>query len=63
MIVTAEFIERGCSKRGGWTKEQLELLGVGWPPMKGWKAAAIGREISDADAYLFLSEATRRNAP
>lgn len=27
--------------QGGWTKKDLEKIGVGWPPLKGWKAAFI----------------------
>lgn len=27
--------------QGGWTKKDLEKIGVDWPPMKGWKTAFI----------------------
>jgi hypothetical protein len=30
-------IESMKTPKGGWTKESLQLLGVGWPPPKGWK--------------------------
>lgn len=55
MIVTAELIEQGKSCRGGWTKAQLAILGVKWPPPKGWKARVIGwKEISDSAAEEFV---------
>lgn len=33
----AETIAQGCSERGGWNKPQLALIGVVWPPIKGWR--------------------------
>jgi hypothetical protein len=24
------------TRRGAWTRKQLEALGVAWPPVKGW---------------------------
>jgi hypothetical protein len=53
--VTAELIEAGCSRHGGWTRRQLGLLGVPWPPQHGWKQAAIGRRICASDANYFLA--------
>lgn len=29
------------SSNGGWSKESLALLGVAWPPPKGWQRALI----------------------
>lgn len=37
MIVTPEEIERGKTRRGGWTRKTLAKWGVPWPPPKGWK--------------------------
>ena len=36
-IITMDIIEQGKTKNGGYTKKQLEILGVQWPPVKGWK--------------------------
>lgn len=55
MLVTIELIESGCSGAGGWNQHQLKLIGVDWPPMKGWKNRAVGMEISEEDAALFVS--------
>jgi len=42
------------SGQGGFNAKQLKLLGVGWPPYKGWQEAIIGSEISEAEAELFI---------
>jgi hypothetical protein len=55
MKITKQFLESGMSNPGAWTREQLELIGVSWPPRKGWKKQLIGKEISPWDAELFLS--------
>ncbi len=52
--ITAELIEAARSERGGWSKAQLALLGVSWPPQAGWKATVIGRPISKGDADRFV---------
>jgi len=54
MRITEELLKRGTSRNGGWNKEQLEILGVSWPPIKGWKYRIIGQNISDKDAERFL---------
>jgi hypothetical protein len=54
VTVTAELIAAGRSERGGWSKAQLALLGVPWPPPAGWKAEVIGRAISKPDADRFV---------
>ncbi len=54
MIVTNEFIDRGRNGPGGWKREQLAIIGISWPPLKGWKKRAIGREITERDAGRFL---------
>lgn len=57
MEITAEFLSNGASAANGYTRRQIELLGLCWPPSKGWKNAIIGTEISDqnADEFLCLS--------
>jgi hypothetical protein len=41
MKMTAEEIEAGRSEAGGYTKAQLAMWGVPWPPPKGWKEALL----------------------
>jgi hypothetical protein len=40
-VPTEAEIEAGKSPRGGWTKKQLALWGVPWPPPHGWKQALM----------------------
>jgi hypothetical protein len=59
--ITEEFIEKIASPRGGWNRPQLALLGVAWPPARGWKQKLTGLEISEETAKRLeeLSETTR----
>jgi hypothetical protein len=52
--ITNALIDAGKSTRGGWSKRQLALLGVEWPPQQGWKERVIGCVISQEDAELFV---------
>lgn len=53
--VTKEMIEAGKSLRGGWSKAQLAMLGVPWPPSSGWKSVVVGRHIKQSELERFLS--------
>lgn len=53
-IITRELIDRGRTESGGWTATQINLLGLTWPPAKGWKDRVIGKEISEEAAGRFL---------
>lgn len=52
--VTEDLIEAARSPRGGWTRAGLALLGVPWPPPKGWRRRLPGRRIPRADAERLL---------
>jgi hypothetical protein len=54
VTVTAELIDAGRSERGGWSKAQLALLKVPWPPPAGWKVAVVGSVIPKPDADRFV---------
>ena len=43
-MLTAEEIEAARTSRGGWTRQQLAVWGVPWPPPKGWKQRLIEGE-------------------
>lgn len=59
-IITDEFIEAIKSAKGGYTRKQLDALGVPWPPAKGWKASVIGKPIpKETAAWLFNRAAYR----
>lgn len=60
MILTKELIELGISKRGGYNKRQLVILGVIDESIKkfiipkGWKNVLIGKYISESDFQEYL---------
>jgi hypothetical protein len=54
MIITREFILQGISEKGSWNNKQILLLGYQYP-VRGWLEGAIGKEIPDSDAEIFLS--------
>ena len=53
--ITQDLIRRGASGTGGWTRKQLELLGVQYPPRSGWRQFICGRFISEKDQAEFLA--------
>ncbi len=55
VTVTRAFIEKGQTERGGYRKKHLAILGVEYPPRKGWIDRLIGVQISDATANAYLS--------
>ena len=50
----------GRSARGGWSRAQLTMLGVEWPPMKGWLARLDGTEIEPYRYRAFVLARNRR---
>lgn len=54
MEITEELLAAGASKRGGFSKRQVELLGIAWPPQRGWKKSIIGNTISEEAAEEFV---------
>lgn len=53
MKITSSFIDKNKTKNGGWTKRQLEILGVSWPPQKGWKSKTLGLILTDFEVKEF----------
>lgn len=43
-----------CSANGGWNNSQILVLGDDWPPRRGWIERAIGTDISEEQAKLFI---------
>lgn len=57
VVITEGIIQRGQSERGGWTKQQLAILGIRWPPPKGWKKKVVGKlklKRSRVESFLAL---------
>ena len=65
--ITESLLDAGRSDRGGLNKNQLAVLGIDWPPAKGWKRQLIGMEIPDeaADSFLALRKTsnTKQRVP
>jgi hypothetical protein len=61
MIITDEWLVNNKTKAGGYTKTQLALVGVDWPPVHGWKKTVIGTELSEENKKTFeqLSQKTK----
>lgn len=55
MKLTRAMIDSGRSEGGGWNAPQLKLIGVEWPPARGWPDRIIGNEISSKDYETFLA--------
>jgi len=51
--ITDEWLTNNRTERGGYTKKQLNLLGIEWPPSRGWKDMFIGKNIDIATAKAF----------
>lgn len=62
MKLTHELIHAAKTQKGGWTKAQLEVIGVSWPPVNGWRHNVVGKEISEADYQRFCDLASVRAA-
>lgn len=55
MKLTEGDLTRARSVRGGWNKEQLEILGIAWPPQRGWQSTVIGKEITPSSLSRFIA--------
>lgn len=55
---TDQLMVLGVSDRGSWSRAQLELLGVEWPLVSGWKDR-LPTTVPDriAERFLFLKNA------
>jgi hypothetical protein len=62
-IITEDLIEQNRTPAGAWNRPQLEALGVGRPPKKGWKDRVIGQTISEENLQAFVRGATAYSIP
>ncbi len=54
MKLTKQFIMDHRTKNGAWTREQLRIIGVNWPPVKGWQSLIAGKELTLAEEVEFI---------
>lgn len=55
MVLTKKDIENLQTGNGGYNKKTLALLGLKWPPKKGWKNKVIGKEVDDKKYFELLN--------
>ena len=48
-ILTDALISEVATARGGWTREQLGIMGISWPPPKGWRKQLVAEERTLTD--------------
>ncbi len=48
-LLTDALIGEIATPRGAWTREQLEVLGVPWPPPKGWRRQLVAEQRTLTD--------------
>jgi 5-methylcytosine-specific restriction endonuclease McrA len=51
--VTAEWLDKYKTPRGGYCYLQTTALGVKWPLVSGWKKSAVGKQITDEQRQIF----------
>ena len=56
VIITKEYLSKHATKRGAYTKKQINALGLDWMPDIGWQSRLIGTELSLDKARIFETE-------
>lgn len=47
ITLTEQLIKNAQTYNKGWTRKQLEVIGVSWPPRAGWIKTVCGIQISE----------------
>lgn len=55
MKLTEEHLQQARSINGGWSRKQVEVLGIGWPLEYGWKQDVLGQDFHPEDIADFIS--------
>jgi len=50
--ITADWLA-AHSNAAAYTAAQLRVLGISWPPRKGWKRVVVGRRLTEAERRAF----------
>ncbi len=59
MTLTTQAIHEGATANKGWKRAQLDILGVAWPPVKGWMRKVAGRKITKSRYQEFCDAGKR----
>jgi len=60
-IITRDWIFDNRTKRGAWTKEQINALGIKWPATSGWINEIVDTAISSHNSRLFEEGANKKS--
>lgn len=61
-FITREWVHQYATDRGGFTRDQIEALGIRWPPSSGWIDRSIGKLITDSQKLRFEQALTKKQA-
>ena len=53
MIITDDWLIKNKTPAGGYNKKQFDILGIQYPPQKGWKEKIIGKELCEEKVKQF----------
>ena len=59
MRLTEEMLAQGASGKSGYSRKQLAIFGIDWPPVRGWKKELLDREVSEEAFAEFVQLAKR----
>ena len=51
--ITERWLKAHGTRAAGWTAAQLRVLGVPWPPRKGWLKQLVGVSVTQAQREAF----------
>ncbi len=53
MIITDDWLIKNKTPAGGYNKKQFDILGIQYPPQKGWKEKIIGKDLCEEKVKEF----------
>jgi hypothetical protein len=60
--ITHQWVMLHQSRRNAWTADQLQAIGISWPPPRGWMHRVIGKTITDQQKNRFEQALRARQA-
>jgi len=51
--VTYDWLHAHATASHGWTRAQLAVFGITWPPKRGWLSTLVGRVVTHEDRVAF----------
>ncbi len=58
VTLNLELIQLASTRNGGFTRAQLEVFGIPWPPPRGWKRGLVGQLVARAEFDEFSMKAS-----